>query len=545
MPFLLGLAPLLDRCLDSLLADHSVADAASVLFVFGAACLNAVALQLAQLDGDLALGVGHLERFGLELNLRDHLLCGLNRLFALLGCALFSFAALFLSGSGFLDLILVELLPLDVPLCKRHVLFETELALVVAVAQQLHILVKVRLDACLVCVHAGDELFELVVGLLGRAGHGGRSARCRCSRLRHGRVGSRGGLRCAARVEDALGGGVDLSASSLGIRDHHPTNLASLSEVATQDGCCLGRNATDFPSDLHQHVLEVDAKDRHGLKNDGNALLDHLHRAGLLCILGGRPVERIEDGYHVLDRAGCQLHAVVDQASRRLLADSAEEFVPCVGEVADGTVQRLRALRHRASKFVLADGLQVGGDLGRVVSDGLADALERERDLIALLLGSDAKFLEPFEFARCSVGNRLDHLVEALAHRARGVAIAGERSLGCIQAERLHLDESAGDLGQLEWRGRGELLDPRELPCRRRARTCDGDQAGVQNVELALHVDQLPDECRGRQASEQTTQQTLEARNVFFDRPKRALDGAARGIHVLGQPCDVCRHLDR
>ena len=201
MPLLLGLALLLDRGLDSLLADDGFADAASILFVFGAAGLDPFALQLAQLDGDLALSVGHLERFGLELNLLDHLLCGLNRLCVLFCSARNGLAALFLSGSGFLDLILVELLLLDVLLCKRLVLLKADLTAVKCIAQNLHILGKVRIQPRILASDLGAQRFELVGGLFGgfcHRAHFGRGLLGRTGHSHHGFNASiAGGFPCA------------------------------------------------------------------------------------------------------------------------------------------------------------------------------------------------------------------------------------------------------------------------------------------------------------------------------------------------------------
>ena len=106
-----------------------------------------------------------------------------------------------------------------------------------------------------------------------------------------------------------------------------------------------------------------------------------------------------------------------------------EQLVPAVGQVADGTVQRGRASGHRASKLVVADGLQVLCDFFGVLANGGRHALEGQRHAVALLFGLDAKFLQALEFTGGRIGHGLNHLVEVFAHGAGGVAVAGQRLL--------------------------------------------------------------------------------------------------------------------
>ena len=123
------------------------------------------------------------------------------------------------------------------------------------------------------------------------------------------------------------------------------------------------------------------------------------------------------DAYQVFNRTRSKFYAVIDDPACIVLIDGAEQFIPRITEIRDGTVKRLGAFFHRAEEVFITDVRQVFGDRFGIVLNGRRNALERKRNGIAVLLCLDAELFQAFKFARRSISNRFNHLIQRLAHR--------------------------------------------------------------------------------------------------------------------------------
>ena len=122
-------------------------------------------------------------------------------------------------------------------------------------------------------------------------------------------------------------------------------------------------------------------------------------------------------GSHGVDASQHARHAILQQLERTRVHHQVLELGPLVAQVAREAGEELHLGLHPAAELALHQTQQRALDrLRRALVDAPGLAPQGERDGVALRARRDGELLEPLVLAESRIGQRLDGLLQALAH---------------------------------------------------------------------------------------------------------------------------------